>query len=151
MTRLTVFAFAAGFATAGDSTKADRFDIAPSVAALISDDVEAARNSVRPGLALYIGGMGARGKNFYNDYTKRLGYEEAAKTIQDLFLSGKKAEAAAAVPDEYVDAIALVGPADRIRDRLGAWKEAGAKKHVSSMLIGGGGRKAFEVLAKELL
>jgi len=95
--------------------------------------------------------MGARDKNFYNDYTKRLGFEEAAKKIQDLYLSGKKAEAAAAVPDEYVDQVALVGPADRIRDRLQVWKQAGAKKHVGAMLIGGGGRQAFEVLAEEIL
>ena len=73
-------------------------------------------------LALYIGGMGARGKNFYNDYAKRLGYEAAAVKIQDLYLDGKKAEAMAAVPDELVDEIALVGPKERIRERLAAWK-----------------------------
>jgi hypothetical protein len=94
--------------------------------------------------------MGARGKNFYNDYAKRLGYEEAAVKIQDLYLDGKKQEAAAAVPDELVDDVALVGPEARIRDRLQRWKEAGKKRHVGSMLIGGGG-PALEVLAEELL
>jgi hypothetical protein len=83
-------------------------------------------------LALYIGGMGARGKNFYNDYAKRLGYEEAAVKIQDLFLAGKKAEAMAAVPDALVDEISLIGPKERIRDRVAAWKAS----PVTSMLIG---------------
>ena len=81
-------------------------------------------------MALYIGGMGARDKNFYNDLAKRLGYEEAAVKIQDLFLDGKKIEATAAVPDALVDAVHLVGPKERIRDRLQAWKEAGKKRWV---------------------
>ena len=101
-------------------------------------------------MALYIGGMGARGKNFYNDYAKRLGYEEAAVKIQDLYLDGKKGEAAEAVPDALVDDVALVGPEARIRDRLQLWREAGKKGHVGSMLIGGGG-PAMRVLAEELL
>jgi alkanesulfonate monooxygenase SsuD/methylene tetrahydromethanopterin reductase-like flavin-dependent oxidoreductase (luciferase family) len=102
-------------------------------------------------MALYIGGMGARGKNFYNDYAKRLGYEEAAIKIQDLYLDGKKAEATAAVPDALVDEVALVGSADRIRDRLGAWKEAGKQNHVGSMLIGGGQPELLRILAEEML
>jgi alkanesulfonate monooxygenase SsuD/methylene tetrahydromethanopterin reductase-like flavin-dependent oxidoreductase (luciferase family) len=102
-------------------------------------------------MALYIGGMGARDKNFYNDYAKRLGYEEAAARIQDLFLSGQKAEAAAAVPDSLVDEVALVGPEDRIRDRLQVWKEAGQKKHVGSLLAGTGDINALRVLAEEVL
>ena len=80
---------------------------------------------VKMHLALYIGGMGARGKNFYNDYAKRLGYEEAAERIQDLYLAGKKMEAVAAVPDALVDDVHLVGPRERIRERLAAWREAG--------------------------
>ena len=115
------------------------------------DDVDASRIPVKHMLALYIGGMGARDKNFYNDYAKRLGYEEAAKTIQDLYLDGKKKEAVAAVPDSLVDEVALVGPADRIRDRLGAWKEAGAKNHVGSLLAGTGDINALRVLAEEVL
>jgi alkanesulfonate monooxygenase SsuD/methylene tetrahydromethanopterin reductase-like flavin-dependent oxidoreductase (luciferase family) len=106
---------------------------------------------VKHNMALYIGGMGARDKNFYNDYAKRLGYEEAAKTIQDLFLAGKKGDAAAAVPDSLVDEVALVGPEDRIRDRLQAWREAGKKKHVGSLLAGTGDKNALRVLAEELL
>jgi alkanesulfonate monooxygenase SsuD/methylene tetrahydromethanopterin reductase-like flavin-dependent oxidoreductase (luciferase family) len=98
-------------------------------------------------LALYIGGMGARGKNFYNDYAKRLGYEEAAVKIQDLYLDGKKAEAMAAVPDKLVDETALVGPKDRIKDRVQAWKKSPA----TSMLIGAGQPEALRLLAELVL
>jgi Luciferase-like monooxygenase len=116
----------------------------------MGDDIAACRRPIKAQMALYIGGMGARGKNFYNDYAKRLGYEEAAVRIQDLYLDGKKEDAAAAVPDALVDDVAVVGPEARIRDRLQIWKQAGKKHHVGSMLIGGGGR-ALRVLAEELL
>ena len=106
---------------------------------------------VKMQLALYIGGMGARDKNFYNDYAKRMGYEEEAIRIQDLYLDGKKGEAVAAVPDELVNDVHLVGPADFIRDRLGAWKEAGKKHHVDTMLVGSPQPEALELLAEELL
>jgi F420-dependent oxidoreductase-like protein len=139
-----------GFAKADGDKSLKDFDIAPFVTCIMSDDVERCRVPIKNNMALYIGGMGARGKNFYNDYAKRLGYEEAAVKIQDLYLDGKKQEAAAAVPDELVDDVALVGPEARIRDRLQLWKEAGKKGHVGSMLIGGGG-PALEVLAQELL
>jgi hypothetical protein len=76
--------------------------------------------------SFYIGGMGARGKNFYNDLFTRYGYEAEARVIQDLFLDGKQREAAATVPDAFVDEVALIGPVERIRDRLAAWRESGA-------------------------
>ena len=139
-----------GFAKSGGGKSLEDFEIAPFVTCLMSNDIEKCRIPIKNNMALYIGGMGARGKNFYNDYAKRLGYEEAAVKIQDLYLDGKKQEAAAAVPDELVDDVALVGPEARIRDRLQRWKEAGKKRHVGSMLIGGGG-PALEVLAEELL
>ncbi len=139
-----------GFAKAGGGKSLADFEVAPFVTCIMSDDIEQCRAPIKANMALYIGGMGARGKNFYNDYAKRLGYEEAAVTIQDLYLDGKKAEAAAAVPDALVDDVALVGPEARIRDRLQIWKEAGRKGHVGSMLIGGGG-PAMSVLAEELL
>jgi len=139
-----------GFAAAGNGKSLADFEVAPFVTTLMSDDIEKCRLPIKMNMALYIGGMGARGKNFYNDYAKRLGYEEAAVKIQDLYLDGKKAEAAAAVPDELVDDVALVGPEDRIRDRLQIWKEAGRKGQVGSMLIGGGG-PSLRVLAEELL
>ncbi|RLA11275.1 MAG: LLM class F420-dependent oxidoreductase, partial [Gammaproteobacteria bacterium] len=125
--------------------------IAPFCTVIMGDDIEKCRMPVKHNMALYIGGMGARNKNFYNDYAKRLGYEEAAVKIQDLFLEGKKSEAAAAVPDSLVDEVALVGPEDRIRDRLQAWKEAAKKRHVGSLLAGTGDINALRVLAEEVL
>lgn len=140
-----------GFAAAGGGKSLDDFEIAPFCTVVLNDDLEKARMPVKGNLALYIGGMGARDKNFYNDYCKRLGYPDAAKEIQDLFLSGKKAEAAAAVPDQLVDDVALVGSADRIRDRLQAWKAAGEKRQVGSLLAGTGQPEALRVLAEEVL
>ena len=101
------------------------FDIAPSVHAIVTDDVEEARDKIRPHVALYVGGMGARGKNFYNDLAGRYGYEEAAAEVQDLYLSGNQRAALAAVPDGLIDDLALVGSRDMVRDRLEAWREMG--------------------------
>ena len=140
-----------GFAKAGNSKTLAQFDMAPFVKVSLDDDLDKARQPVKENLALYIGGMGAREKNFYNDYAKRLGYEEAAVKIQQLFLGGKKAEAVAAVPDKLVDEIALVGPAARIKDRLQAWKEAGRRGHVGSMMVGGASIDALRLLAEEIL
>ena len=104
----------------------DGFEIAPSVMVVVSDDLEIARDWVRPVLALYVGGMGAKGANFYNALVSRYGYEAEAREIQELFLGGKQREAAAAVPDALIDEVALVGPRERIADRLEAWRESGA-------------------------
>lgn len=140
-----------GFAKAGGGKGLDRFDVAPFVPVRLGDDLEKCRGEIKQNLALYIGGMGARDKNFYNDYAKRLGYEEAAVKIQDLFLAGRKAEAAAAVPDALVDEIALVGPRERIRERLQAWKAAARDGHVGSLLASGASVEALRVLAEEVL
>jgi F420-dependent oxidoreductase-like protein len=102
----------------------DGFDIAPTVNAYISDDREAARNLMRPVLALYIGGMGSREQNFYNKLVQRYGFEAAAKEIQDLYLDGKREEAGAAIPDELIDMVSLCGPRDVVRDRLAAFRDA---------------------------
>jgi F420-dependent oxidoreductase-like protein len=102
------------------------FDIAPSVPAIVTDDVESARSMLKEYYSFYIGGMGARGKNFYNDLFARYGYEKEARDIQDLFLDGKQREAVTKVPDAFVDEVALIGPVERIRDRLAAWRESGA-------------------------
>ena len=139
-----------GFAAAGRPKSLADFDVAPFVTAVLGDDVEKCRMPVKAMMALYVGGMGSRKKNFYNDYVTRMGFEAEAKRIQDLYLDGKKAEAAAAVPDRLVDAVALVGPRERIVERLAAWKEAAARKHVGSMLIGGG-VDALRVIAEEVL
>lgn len=127
------------------------YDIAPFVSCIMGDDVDQCRMPMKGNLALYIGGMGAKDKNFYNDYAKALGFEDAAAKIQDLFLAGRKDEAMAAVPDELVDAVHLCGPAGRIKERLSAWKEAASKGHVGSMLIGAGQPEALELIASEML
>jgi F420-dependent oxidoreductase-like protein len=103
----------------------DGFDIAPTVNVSIDDDLAAARDRMRPFIALYVGGMGSRKQNFYNALAVRYGFEEAAKTVQDLYLEGKRDEAAAAVPDELVDTVTLCGPPDRVRDRLTVYRDAG--------------------------
>src|SRR3954454_18464135 len=103
----------------------DDFDIAPMVNVAIDDDIDRARDVMRPILALYIGGMGSRDKNFYNALVRRYGFEEAADEVQDLYLSGKKDEAAAALPAELIDKVALVGPVDRVKERLELYREAG--------------------------
>ena len=103
----------------------ENFDIAPNVTAYISDDRELARNLMRPVLALYIGGMGSRKQNFYNNLVQRYGFEAAAKEIQDLYLEGKKAEAGDAIPGELIDMVSLCGPREFVRDRLAAFRDAG--------------------------
>jgi alkanesulfonate monooxygenase SsuD/methylene tetrahydromethanopterin reductase-like flavin-dependent oxidoreductase (luciferase family) len=96
-----------------------------SVPVAIGDDVEPLLDFVRPGVALYVGGMGARGKNFYNDLARRYGYEAEAEKIQDLYLEGKKDEAAALVPDELVRSFTMIGPESYVAERVAAFREAG--------------------------
>ena len=102
------------------------FDVAPSVPAVLTDDVDSGRATLKEYYSFYIGGMGARGTNFYNDLFTRYGYEAEAREIQELFLGGHQREAATKVPDAFVDEVALVGSVDRIADRLAAWRESGA-------------------------
>jgi F420-dependent oxidoreductase-like protein len=115
---------AEGAARAG-RTLDDSFDIAPNVSLCIDDDVDRARDALRPFLALYVGGMGSRKQNFYNALVRRYGFEEAADEVQELYLAGKKDEAAAALPAELIDMTALCGPRDVIADRLATYREAG--------------------------
>ena len=109
----------AGLAKAGKTI--EQFDIAPTVSVVINDNLDVCYNMLRPMLALYVGGMGARGKNFYYDLAVRYGFEAAAAEIQDLYLSGDKGAAMARVPAELIDAVALVGPRARVRERLALW------------------------------
>lgn len=116
-----------GFAAArarGVDKGLHNYDIAPTVAVVLNDDLDAARMPLKMQLALYIGGMGSRTTNFYNAYIRKCGYEEVAVRVQDLFLDGKKGEAAMAIPDALVDELYLVGSKERIRDRFAAWKES---------------------------
>lgn len=127
------------------------FDVAPYVRVKVGPDVDACRDAIRPELALYIGGMGARAKNYYNDVAIKLGYEAAAKTIQDLYLDGKKDQAAAAVPDALIDEISLCGPAERVRDRLAAWKDVAKAGHLGTMVLKGASVEAMRVVAEAVL
>ena len=147
--RLEVYrpALDAGFRKAGGGKSVKTFDVAPSVTVILGDDAAACLNFVKPMLALYIGGMGARGKNFYNDLACRYGYEAAAKRIQDLYLDGKKSDAIAAVPDELADEISLCGSKERIRDRVGAWKESG----ITTMILALQQVEAMRVVAEAVL
>ncbi|MEW6269345.1 MAG: LLM class F420-dependent oxidoreductase [Thermodesulfobacteriota bacterium] len=120
------------------------FEIACPVTVNVHDDVKQALLPVKYMLAFYIGGMGAKEKNFHANLVRRMGYEEAADKIQDLFFAGKRDEAAAAVPDEFADEISLVGPKERIRERLQVWK----KSAVTTILAGTGDVNALRVLAE---
>jgi F420-dependent oxidoreductase-like protein len=128
-------------------TGREGFDVAPSVQVVVTDDVAAGRDVVRPTLGLYIGGMGARGANFYNALIRRYGYEAEAERIQALYLEGKQREAIAAVPDALVDEVALVGPPERIADRLEAWRASGA----TTLLVGARDPIALRTMAELLL
>ena len=136
-----------GIAKAGGKKRLEDFAIAPFVTCLVGDDLDKCRMPVKGMLALYIGGMGARGKNFYNDYAVRLGYPDEARRIQDLYLAGKQDEAAAQVPDALVDEVALVGSRERIRDRLPAWKAS----PVGTMCIATTQPEALRTLAELVL
>jgi F420-dependent oxidoreductase-like protein len=101
------------------------FDIAPTVNVFVTDDLQVARDAMRPFVALYVGGMGSRKQNFYNNLVCRYGFEAEAKTIQDLYLEGKRDEAMAAIPDALIDTVSLCGPKDVVRERLSVYRDAG--------------------------
>jgi F420-dependent oxidoreductase-like protein len=120
------------------------FDIAPTVMVVLGDDANLCRAMIKPMLALYIGGMGAKGRNFYNDLVCRYGYEGPAHDIQDLYLAGKKREAEALVPDALVDEVALCGPKERIAELLEPWK----RSRVTTMICGTTQPEAMRVMAE---
>jgi F420-dependent oxidoreductase-like protein len=136
-----------GLAKAGGAKTLADLDVAATVPVLVGDDVAALRDKVKPMVALYVGGMGARGKNFYNDLACRYGYEGVAAEIQDLYLSGKKAEAIALVPDDLVDDTCLVGPRERIAERLEVWKES----PVSTLVVTATQPEALRLMAELVL
>jgi len=128
-------------------TQGAEFEIAPTVAVILGDDVAACREKVKPTLALYIGGMGARGKNFYFDLAARYGYAAAAQEIQNLYLGGQKRNAAAAVPDALVDEVALCGPKQRIAELLVQWRQS----RVTTMVCSVEQPESLRVMAELLL
>lgn len=133
-----------GFRRAGNGKSWADFDIAAACPVIVNDDVTAGLAQLKPNLALYVGGMGAREKNFYTELVTRYGYGDAAVRIQDLYLAGRKDEAAAAVPDDLCDEIALVGPPDRIRERYRTWEDAG----VSTLVVRSRDRTALNLMAE---
>jgi F420-dependent oxidoreductase-like protein len=114
-----------GFARAGGGKGFADFDIAPTVNVMVSDDLAGARDAMRHYIALYVGGMGSRRQNFYNQLVRRYGFDDAAERVQSLYLEGRKDEAAASLPAELIDTLTLCGPADRVRARLDVFRDAG--------------------------
>ncbi len=126
-------ALAEGFQRPGARRTPDAFEVAASVPLIVTDDIESAADALRPMYALYFGGMGARGTNFHADVAIRMGYEADVARIQDLYLSGRKDEAAAAVPTRLLEQLTLIGPPDKIRHDLEAWRDS----IVTTLLVGG--------------
>jgi F420-dependent oxidoreductase-like protein len=126
-------ALAEGLARPGARQTVDTFEVAATVPLIVTDDIEAAANAVRPMYALYFGGMGAKGTNFHANVAIRMGYEAEVAKIQDLYLSGRKDEAAAAVPTKLIEQLTLIGPKDKIRHDLEAWRDS----LVTTLLVGG--------------
>jgi F420-dependent oxidoreductase-like protein len=114
-----------GLDRAGDGRTLADIDVAPQVQVMVTDDVERARDIMRPFIGLYVGGMGSREKNFYNQLVRRYGFEDAAQEIQDLYLEGRKEDAMAAIPDALIDTVSICGPPGAVRERLAAFREAG--------------------------
>jgi F420-dependent oxidoreductase-like protein len=139
-----------GAARAGRSL--DGFEIAPTVQVAIDDDIDRARDVMRPFVALYVGGMGSRERNFYTALVRRYGFEDAAQEIQDLYLEGKKAEAAAAIPAELIDTVTLAGPREHVRERLAVYRDAGVGTLiVSPMALDAEARRAIVRELAEML
>lgn len=133
-----------GFRRAGNGKSMKDFDIAAGVTVMITDDVKSGFATMKPNLALYMGGMGAKNKNFHNEMMRRYGYEDAAERVQDLYLAGRKKEAEEVIPDDFCDELALIGPKERIRERLKDWEDAG----VSTILVQSQQDEALEFMAE---
>jgi F420-dependent oxidoreductase-like protein len=136
-----------GWARPGARRRAEDFEILPTVTVIVDDDVDRAADAMKPGIALYVGGMGAREMNFHFDVFCRLGYEAEATKIQDLYLEGRKDEAIAAVPRKMVEEMALIGPKEKIRDDLEVWKAS----RVTTMLLGAHDPNVLRVMAELVL
>lgn len=136
-----------GFEKAGGNKGFHNFDVAPYVFVSLGDDLEACRQKAREYLGTYIGAMGSKNKNFYNDHAKNLGYEQEATLIQDLFLSGQREQAIAAVPNELIDEVALVGDEKRIREHAEKWQQLESEGYISSMIFTLSDYQALPVLA----
>ena len=127
--------------------RSPNFEIAASVPVIIDDDVDRALMQIKQNVGFYVGGMGAKSFNVHKDHVSRMGFGEVADRIQDLFLSGQRDQAIALVPDELCDEISLVGPKERIRERLQAWKDS----PVTMINVGSGDPATLQFMAEELL
>ncbi|MDA0365915.1 MAG: LLM class F420-dependent oxidoreductase [Chloroflexi bacterium] len=132
-----------GFKRAGNGKSWDGFEVQAGCSVTITDDVRGALRAVKPGIALYVGGMGHRDINFHKQQMERRGYGEAAARIQELYLAGRKGEALEEVPDEYVDEGVLVGPKERIRERYRAWADSG----ITGLTVNTDQTEAMELMA----
>ena len=135
-----------GFARAGARRTADEFEVAATVPLIVTDDVEGAADALRPMYALYFGGMGARGTNFHANVAIRMGYEAEVAKIQELYLGGHKDDAAAAVPTQLLEQLTLIGPKEKIRHDLEAWRES-----IVTTLLVGGDRQTLRTAAELVL
>lgn len=140
-----------GLAKPGAHTTRERFTVSTMVNVVITDDPAGVRTMMKTGTARSLGGMGAKSKNFYNEYAARMGYAEACERIQSLYLEGRKDEAAAAVPDAFLDETSLVGSADAIRERLQAWRACEQRGELDMMMVQTSQPEALSLLAEELL
>jgi alkanesulfonate monooxygenase SsuD/methylene tetrahydromethanopterin reductase-like flavin-dependent oxidoreductase (luciferase family) len=134
----------AGFARRHSGAAPSGFEIAPSVSVVVTDDVRATFDAMKPRTSMYVGGMGHPEMNFHNQSMARVGYPDAAAKIQELFLAGRRDEAAAAVPDEFLDDGGLFGSEQRIRERYAAWETAGA----TTLIVRTNGTQGLELLAE---
>jgi alkanesulfonate monooxygenase SsuD/methylene tetrahydromethanopterin reductase-like flavin-dependent oxidoreductase (luciferase family) len=133
-----------GFRRSGGKRSFANFEIQGSVHVVVDDDVKAALAGLKPEVALYVGGMGHRDKNFHKDIMVRRGFKDAAERIQELYLAQRKEEAADAVPNEWVDQKSLVGPPARIKQRYRAWEESG----LTGLTVRSRQAEAVEVMAE---
>ncbi|MCY4095317.1 MAG: LLM class flavin-dependent oxidoreductase [Gammaproteobacteria bacterium] len=133
----------------GESLKHKRadFDICAPVTVIVTDDIQSGIDSVKQNVGFYVGGMGAKSFNVHKDHISRMGFEDEANHVQELFMSGRRDEAMAAVPNELCDEISLIGPKERIRERLGAWRES----PVTTINVSTGNRDTLAFMAEELL
>ncbi|MDG1942716.1 MAG: LLM class F420-dependent oxidoreductase [Halioglobus sp.] len=142
---------AEGFAKEGARCTRKEFTVSTFVNVIVHDDVSEVQEMMKPALARQLGGMGSKGKNFYAEFARRMGYSDQVEQIQSLYLKGEKEKAATAVPSELIDLTNLIGPAERIRERLGAWKAAEKRGSLDMMLITSPQPEALKLMAEELL
>lgn len=140
-----------GFASAGARCTRANFTVCTFVNVIVHNDVSAVQAMMKPSLARQLGGMGSKGKNFYAEFARRMGYGDAVEKIQSLYLAGDKEKAAAAVPPDLIDRTNLIGPAARIRERLGEWKAAEMRGALDMMVLTTAQPEALTLMAEELL